>query len=175
MTFHTLNPVDALVQAAFHMVLHHPESYRLIWVSDIALLWQKIVARKEMQLLRRRTADFNLNLAMEKALKLAQLWFGIRPPDGHDDFTNFLEPDLNEKTEFEYVTNHCATDIRISGYLETFRKSPNKIGYLVKFLFPSPDYIRATHPPSKNWLLPFSYIRRWAHWLTKLFQYRLNN
>ena len=174
LTFHTLSTVDALIQAAFHLVLHHPESLRLIWVSDIALLCRKLVDRQDWEDFRSRTSEFKLGLAMEKALKLAQFWNGIRLPEGYDVFTHLAKPDEAEKVELEYVTNNHATDIRLCGYLETLRESPNKIRYLMKFLFPPPDYIRATHPPSRNWLLPFSYVRRWAHWIGKLFQYGLH-
>ena len=174
LTFHTLSTVDALLQAAFHLILHHPEGMRLIWISDIALLCQKLVDRKDWEDLRNRTSEFKLGLAMEKALKLAQFFYGIRLPEGYDDFTHLSKPDKAEKVEIEYVTNNHATDIRLSGYLETLRESPNKIRYLMKFLFPPPDYIRATHPPPRNWLLPFSYVRRWAHWIGKLFQYGLH-
>ena len=174
LTFPTLNTVDALLQAAFHLVLHHPESFRLIWISDIALLSQKLVDPKDLKDLRSRTSEFKLGLAMEKALKLAQFWYGIRPPEGYDDFTHWPKPDKAEKVEIEHLTNNHANDIRLCGYLETLRESPNKIRYLMKFLFPPRDYIRATHPPPRNWLLPLSYVRRWAHWIGKLFQYGLH-
>ena len=173
-TLQTLNTVDALLQAAFHLVLHHPESFRLIWISDIALLCQKLVDPKDLKDLRSRTSEFKLGLAMEKALKLAQFWNGIRLPEGYDDFTHWPNTDKAEKVELEYVTNNHTTDIRLCGYIETLRESSSKIRYLMKFLFPPSDYIRATHPPSRNWLLPFSYVRRWAHWIGKLFQYGLH-
>ena len=143
-------------------------------LPDIALLSQKLVDPKDLKDLRSRTSEFKLGLAMEKALKLAQFWNGIRLPEGYDDFTRLSKPDKAEKVELEYVTNNHATDIRLCGYLETLRESPNKIRYLMKFLFPPPDYIRATHPPSRIWLLPFSYVRRWAHWIGKLFRYGLH-
>ena len=38
--FETLDKVNALIYAAFHLILHHPESLRLIWIGDIAFLSQ---------------------------------------------------------------------------------------------------------------------------------------
>jgi len=174
LNFKTLSSVDALIQAAFHLILHHPNSMRLLWISDIALLAQQLNVPKDWEVLQERTSQFRASLAMEKALKLAQLWYGLRVPEGYDDFTNSPSVEENEKAELAYVTNKHTTDIRLGGYLANFRKSPNKIQYLMKFLFPRPHYIRATYPPSRNWLLPLSYVRRWGHWLAKLVQYGLH-
>ena len=174
LTFQTLSTVDALIQAAFHLILHHPNSMRLIWISDIALLAQQLNVPKDWEVLQERTLEFKASLAMEKALKLAQLWYGLRIPQEYQDFADSPSVDENEKTELAYVTNKQTTDIRLSGYLATFRKSPNKTRFLVKFLFPRPYYIRATYPSSRNWLLPLSYARRWGHWFAKLIQYGLH-
>ena len=174
LSFNTLNPIDALVMGAFHMILHHPGTLRLTWVSDIALLASKLTTTSDWDDLIERTSRFKLRLAMEKALKSAQMWFGLRIPEGYDDFTHWPMPEKTEKTELSYLTNKNAADIRLGGYLYTFRKSPNKIRYIFNFLFPPPHYVYATYPPTRKWLLPFSYVRRWAHWIAKLFQYGLH-
>lgn len=171
LTFHTLGTVDALIQAAFHLVLHHPESLRLIWISDIALLCQKLVGRKDWEDFFNITSEFKLNLAMKEALKLAHLWFGLQVQEEYEGLMQQLKPEETEKNEWDYLTNPQATDIRINGYLENFRKSPNKIRYLMNFLLPSPEYIKATFPPSKIRPLPFSYIRRWVYWFAKFWHY----
>jgi hypothetical protein len=169
--FETLGRVNALIYAAFHLILHHPESMRLTWIGDIALLSQSLVFPDEWEVLQERCSALKLNLAMKEALRLAQIWYGLQIPEKYSDLTKWLSPEDAEKTELSYVRREEGVDIRLRGYFGNFLSAPRKIQFLWKFLFPSPEYIRMTYPPSKKWLLPLSYIRRWGSGVVKVFQY----
>jgi hypothetical protein len=172
--FETLDRVNALIYAAFHLILHHPEDMRLTWISDIALLFQSLVCPDEWELLEMRTSKLKLNLAMQEALKLAQMWYGLEIPAAYGDFRKWLNPEEGEQAELDYVRQKEGPDIRLRGYLADLRTAPSKLSYVFKFLFPSRDYMRITYPPPRRWLLPFSYFRRWCRWIAKVLQYAFN-
>jgi hypothetical protein len=170
LSFETLDRVNALICAAFHLILHHPNGARLAWIGDIALLSQSLVYPEEWEVLRQRCQSLKLSLAVKEALKLAQMWYGLQIPERYIDLTKWLSPDDAEKTELAHARNEKGPDIRLKGYFADFLSSPRKIQFLLKFLFPSPEYIRMTYPPSKKWLLPLSYLRRWGSWAAKVLQ-----
>jgi hypothetical protein len=171
LTFQTLDPVDALIYAAFHLILHHPDALRLTWISDIAFLASNLSETDQWENLQKRASALKLCLATQKALELAQMWNGIEIPELYQDFTKWPKVTTAEKDEFTYVTNKHGPDIRLKGYLASLRTNPEKIKYLLKIAFPDSDLIRMTYPPSKEWLLPWSYVRRWWHWYRKLVRY----
>lgn len=170
LTFKTLDNVDALIYAAFHLILHHPEALRLTWISDIAFLARHLKP-DEWELLQERTSALKISLAMEKALKLAQMWNGLEIPEKYRDLTKWPKAVPAEKDEFTYVTNKHRPDIRMKDYIRSLRATPQKTQFLLNFFFPDSQYIRMTYPSSKEWLLPWSYVRRWWHWFRKLVQY----
>lgn len=171
LNFHTLSKVDALIQASFHLILHHKEGRRLIWISDIKLLAQSLVYPEDWLVLQKKVAEFNMHLAMENALTLAQLWNGLCVPEEYKSFSKWMISKEDQESEMIYAKNKQGPDIRLRGYLDSIRSTPKKIPYLLNFLFPNSDFMQANYPPSRNWLLPFSYIRRWWHWFGKLAQY----
>jgi len=171
LNFHTLSRVDALIQAAFHLILHHKEGRRLIWISDIALLAQSLVYPEDWGVLQKKVSEFNMHLAMENALTLAQLWNDLQVPEEYRDFSKWMSSKEEQEAEILYAKNKQGPDIRLRGYLDSIRSAQKKIPYLLNFLFPDPDFMRANYPPSRSWLLPWSYVRRWWHWFKKLMQY----
>ena len=174
MEFKTLSTIDALIDAAFHTILHHPEHKRLMWVSDIAFLARHLVHPEEWDKLRKRCSEFKLSLALEKALTLADTWYDLKIPQSFSELIVWLNPTDEEKAEYVYLSQKQGPDIRLRGYLNSFISAHGKIRFIVHFLFPSSTYIRMVYPPPRKWLLPFSYVRRWAHWFVKFFQYGLS-
>jgi hypothetical protein len=108
---------------------------------------------------------------MQESLKLAHMWYGIQPPEPYRELTKWLSPGEDERAELAYLSRKEGPDIRLRGYFDNFLSAPRKTQFLLKFLFPSPEYIRMTFPPSPKWLLPLSYIRRWGSWIAKVLQY----
>ncbi len=171
LAYQTLENVDALIHAAFHLLVHHGEGTRLIWIYDIALLAQELTVPKGWEVLQQRALQLKASLAVGDALKLAHSWFGLHIPEGYEDFTSGSRSEDAQRAELSYAKHKQGRDIRLGGYLSSLRTSKNKIRYLIKFLFPHPDYMRLTYPPSRNWLLPLSYVRRWGRWFAKFIQY----
>jgi hypothetical protein len=171
LNFQTLSKVDALIQAAFHLILHHKDGRRLIWISDIALLAQSLVYPDDWSVLQKKVAEFNMHLTMDNALKLAQMWNGLQVPEEYRSFSKWMHSKEDQEAEIIYAMNKQGPDIRLSGYLDSIRSAPKKIPYVLNFLFPDLDFMRANYPPSRSWLLPWSYVRRWWHWFSKLVQY----
>jgi hypothetical protein len=169
--FQTLSRVDALIQAAFHLILHHKEGRRLIWISDIALLARTLVYPDDWTVLRKKVNKFKMHIAMENALTLAQMWNGLCVPEEYRNFSKWMRSKEAEQAEIIYAMDKQGPDIRLSGYIDSIRSAPKKIPYLLNFLFPKPDFMRVYYPPYRSWLLPWSYVRRWWHWFGKLVQY----
>ena len=171
--FRTLDRVDALIYSAIHLMLNHSEDRRLIWICDIAFLAKKIVEIKEWEVLEKRTKALKADLAVENALKLANMWCNLQLPEEYRDFRGWLSSTSAQKTELAFAENKKGLDIRLTGFLGVIGSKPSKIFYLSKLIFPSPKYMQMTYPPLKTWLLPLSYIRRWGHWVWEFLQYLL--
>ena len=171
--FQTLDRVDALIYSALHLMLNHPECRRLIWICDIAFLAQKMVEDQEWEVLEKRTAALKADLAVENALKLARMWCNLQLPEKYRDFRGWLRPTSAQKTELAFAEKKKGPDIRLKGFLAVIASKPSKIPYLSKLIFPSPKYMQMVYPPSKTWLFPLSYIRRWGHWAWEFLQYLL--
>lgn len=169
--FQTLSKVDALTQAAFHLILHHKEGRRLIWISDIALIARDLFYPDDWTMLQKKVFKFKMHIAMENALTLAQMWNGLQVPEEYRKFSKWMPSNEAERAEIIYAMDKQGPDIRLKGYLDSIRSAPKKIPYLLKFLFPDRHFMRMNYPFSRNWLLPWSYLRRWWHWFGKLVQY----
>ena len=55
LNFWILNPVDALIHAALHLLTHHSEDLRLLWIYDIALLSQRLEVPEDWEMLQDRS------------------------------------------------------------------------------------------------------------------------
>ncbi|HEX8172863.1 MAG TPA: nucleotidyltransferase family protein [Thermoanaerobaculia bacterium] len=68
---------DALLLACIHRVAHHHDSDRLIWLVDIALLWQAMSAAEQAEFWRRAAAA-RVVAVCERSLELTAEWTGLR-------------------------------------------------------------------------------------------------
>jgi hypothetical protein len=99
------------------------------------------------------------------------MWTGLRLPEGFRDFRKWINPTSREWAEVASVAGKGAPDIRLKGYLRTIVSARRKLPYLMRLLFPHPDYLRMAYPPSRRCPLVFSYIRRWGHWMARVLRY----
>jgi len=81
LTFRTLDPVDALICYAFHLILHHAKNVRLIWINDITCLARNLVETDQWENLQKRASAYKLRLSLQKALELSQTWNGLEIPE----------------------------------------------------------------------------------------------
>ncbi|MDD1654808.1 MAG: nucleotidyltransferase family protein [Methanomicrobiales archaeon] len=100
LTFRTLSPVHALLYAGSHMVLHHADEVRLIWVKDVALLAGSLNAQAWRDL-RDESMRWQARISVEKALTMASLWFDV--PGDLSFLGDWPEPSATEKTTYEGV------------------------------------------------------------------------
>jgi Uncharacterised nucleotidyltransferase len=100
LSFRTLSPVHALMYAGSHMVLHHADEIRLIWVKDAALLAGSLDARG-WQELREDCIRWQARIAAEKALTMASLWFGV--PADLSFLSDWPEPSATERATYDGV------------------------------------------------------------------------
>jgi len=100
LSFRTLTTVHALMYAGSHMVLHHADEVRLIWVKDVALLAGSLDARG-WQDLREESMRWQARIAVEKALTMASLWFGL--PANLSFLADWPEPSATERATYDGV------------------------------------------------------------------------
>jgi len=174
LTFETLNPVDALIHRAINMAIWHNKDIRLIWIYDTALLAQHLKTPEDWEVLQERSVDWRARLALEYSLKMAQVWVGLKMPERFVDFTRWPRP---SETEVAAWSDAMLRHDRITSFLKIHWSNSsgviNKIRYLLHLLFPSPKIVRIDYPPSQNWLLPLSYIRRLFRWFKQYFVRRI--
>ena len=167
-SFFTLDPVDAFIHAAVHLTLNHDEGIRLIWVADLGYLTRKLNETDGWPLLQRNIVESKTIAVVRHALNAAQLWFNVQIPDNFLSYLSKFETNDAERMEIDYAIGRITSNIRFGGYFKALRETPNKLKFVVQFIFPAPEYVRIAYPPSKPWMLPLSYCTRWVHWLREL-------
>jgi hypothetical protein len=161
--FRVPHPVDALVIAALHMVLRHPHELELIWVEDVSLLARTLNAPQDWRDLQEQAVGWKARLAVERVLRIASLWTGLRLPDGFDDFTRWPEPSKEEKEIFHHALRSRERKLSLFRlYWPRHAHISRKVAFLFRVLFPRPEYVRWKCPPRARYLLPISYLQCWA-------------
>jgi hypothetical protein len=169
LTFETLNPVDALIHRTINMSIWHNKAIRLIWIYDTALLARELAPTNEWKALQERSIAWRARLALENSLKMAQVWAGLKMPDGFNDFSNWPKP---TQTEVSFWSDALLRHEQASSFFKLHWSSSSgifqKARFLFHVLFPHPEIIRKYYPTPKKWLLPFTYIRRLYRWIRQL-------
>ena len=168
-SFKILDPIDTLIACVLHMTLTHCNDIRLLSVYDIALLLQRITDKHNWQILLERSGEFNARTGLEKTIKMAQFWTGLNLPADYIEFHNWPAASDGEiRTVSNAMQRHnkpLRTFFKI--YLSGTSNPLQKASYVFRLVFPRTDHMRASYPPSRNWLLPLSYIRRWSKWIIR--------
>ena len=168
LTFETLHPVDALINAAIHMGMIHSRDMRLIWICDIALLARYLRMPEDWEVLQERSVAWSARIAVENSLKTAQAWTGLKLPDGFSDFSSWPRPTEEELATWSHTMKRHWVSILLNRYLSRPSGLKKMLRSLFGLLFPHPDIVRYCYPPSRDWLLPLSYVRRWYRWFMEL-------
>ena len=167
-SFEALDPIDALIHRAVSNAFDKGTSMRMIWVCDVKLLAEHLATPDDWRALQQRSVAWRARLAVEHSLKMARGWAGLQLPKEFEDFSSWPEPTQTEVKAWSKITEKQPG---LSGLLVLHMDSASshldKIKYYFNLLFPSPNYIRSSYPPTKDWLLPFSYVRRWWRWIKK--------
>jgi len=170
LSFEAMHPIDALIHAALHLIMHHNQDLRFIWVYDIALLARSLAVPEDWEMLQDKSFEWGARLAVEKSLRLASILTDLRLPKRFDNFATWPKPAM---AEFTCMNNAMVksenTDTLLSMlkglYLSSSAKNFKKFLFIFKLIFPDPEYMRHWYPQYKGWLLPFSYVLRWWRWI----------
>jgi len=168
LTFATLHPVDALINAAIHMAMIHNRDMRLIWICDIALLARQLRIPEDWELLQERSVAWSARLAVENSLKIAQAWTGLKLPEKFSDFSSWPQPTEEELATWSHTMRRHWVSLMLKRYLSRPSGLREMLRSLFGLLFPHPDIVRYCYPPCRDWLLPLSYVRRWHRWFMEL-------
>ena len=166
--FETLQPVDAIIHAATHLILKHGRGMQLIWIYDIALLARQLSVPQDWKILQQRSVAWEGRLALEKALEMAQFWFGLQLPKGFNDFACWPSPAAAEFEILNSTEKSHWTRILLKRWLTRPANLLKMVCSFFRLLFPAPDIVRHCYPVTRRWLLPLSYMRRWRRWCVEL-------
>jgi len=168
MVLETLNPVDSLIHAAVHLCFLHPESIRLIWLYDTALLARTLKTDKDQAELMERSREQGAYIAVLESLKLAGIWTGLGPPAGMPLFSHWPEPEEHEKKFFRTIMNKKKPGALFRASWPGSLTAAKKIKFLFFVIFPPVGILRRKYPSMKNAFLPVYYFRRWMEWLKRV-------
>jgi hypothetical protein len=140
----------------------------LSWIYDTALLAQHLQVPDDWETLQTRSVAWRARLPLEHCLKLAQVWAGLKLPDGFDDFSTWPRPSEDEAEVWAGTMHHHWVTILLKRSLSSPSLLLKRVPSLLRLLFPHPDMVRLCYPTSSNWLLPVSYVRRWFRWIDDL-------
>ncbi len=171
--FWVLDPVDALIHAALHLITHHSRDMRLIWIYDIALLSQGLEAPRDWERLQDRSVKLGGRISIERALKLAQVVIGFQIPLGFGDFSSWPKPGETEITSMANAMIRYRPFTRLKLRLSSCYSSRQKAMFIFKFLIPDPDLMRMSRHYSDGTPLFFSYFRRWGRWVGEIMRFVL--
>lgn len=165
LVFHAPDPVEALITAALHMTLQHPQELRLIWIYDITVLADALSARGQWQELQSLSVQWNARLAVENALTMARLWTELQIPMPFADFSLWPEPTPHEAALFQHAVwsrDRRASLLRL--YWPQSSSLRTRLRFVLRLLFPDPTYVRWKYPVSSPLRLPLSYLKCWLGW-----------
>ncbi len=162
-TFLAPETVDSLLIACLHLIGHHANDVRLIWLYDIHLLAASLDPAERRRFLDRATERGQIRAACHAALELTQRYL---PAEHNDTLRRALDPGTGERRILEqrYITD-LLEDATAVG-------RGNRLRFAAQHLFPSPDYMTRRFAIRHRWQLPFWYAIRIARALPKLFRLR---
>lgn len=166
----TFGPVDALLHMVAHTGFSHTRGIRLSWICDIAQISSGLKVPEDWISLQTRSVEWGVRLLLERFLKMAEAWNGIKIPDEFADFSSWPKPSQNELAIWPHVAQRRASAI---GMLRL--RVPRNLGLLrrmrmfFRLVFPTPGHILIDFPCRHKWQIPWSYVRYWLKWLPKIF------
>lgn len=169
-SFETLNPVDALLYNALHMIMHHDKDVRLIWIYDTTLLARSLQYPSDWQMLQENSVLYGATRSIQVTLEMARLWTGLVLPPGFDDLTSWPQPEKTEQAALDHIylshSDIMFDKIHFMWYCSKNRRE--KISLLKYLLFPPAEMIYNEFPGSPRWMLPVNFVRRWGRIAYKL-------
>ncbi len=148
----------ALLHACFHRGQHYSHlGDRLIWLHDISLLVESLdreLLNQSLQLAK----NLNIGAIVANSILVARHWFNT---DLHEETLKELR-----STEFDESLTLLERDLDLgiaNRAMLNLRHIPgftDKVRYVLRRLFPQPDYMLMIYASSNRFMLPLFYIRR---------------
>ena len=161
-------PLDALLLACVHPVMHHYNVERVLWIYDVHLLASRL-SPDELDELARLARTKKVAGICAHQLRLAQTVFGCSVPEA-------VYASLTCDGEAEPSAAYLATGRRwhdeLIASVRGLRSAGDRARLLREVLFPSPQYMLGAYGLHGKavgpWLLPALYVHRNARGLWKI-------
>ncbi len=155
-----LNPTANMMYLSAHQIIQHGgENASLRWMLDLHRL---IVCRNSeinWQQLAFQSNVFGWSSALKTALKSIEEMFGTPLPSG---FYSKLDSNLNEisamvESKSVKSSTHILTEWKKLHSLHWY----GRLKFIIALVFPSTAYMRWRYKAKSDWILPFTYLKRW--------------
>lgn len=165
LSFYTPDPVEALITAALHMTLQHPQEIRLIWIYDVAILARALSSPGQWEELQHLSVQWNARLAVENVLTMARLWTGVEAPSPFRDFSTWPVPNRRDRAVFDDALRSRVRRASLFRLYWPGSGAPReKLRFLLRLIFPHPSYVCWKYPVTSPVQLPASYLKCWLGW-----------
>jgi hypothetical protein len=157
------SPVDSLLYACIHRVVHHHASDRLIWLYDIHLLREAMTPDQRRELWM-RAAERRVVAISRQSIAQAHDWFGGDAEDAAAFLRSF---DENEPSR-AFLEPHRSGAAVLAGDFAALPSWRARAGRLRQLAFPSPEYMLQSFGVRSRLLLPLLYAWRGLRGLGRL-------
>jgi hypothetical protein len=160
-TFLTPNIVDSLLIACLHLIGHHANDVRLIWLYDIHLLAASLGPAERRRFLDQATERRQIRTACHAAFELTQHYIPGQPVD---ELRRALDP--GDGSTWKSDRTHLAVLVDDADAIGR----GNRLRFVAQHVFPSADYMVKRFAIRHRWQLPFWYLVRIGRAIPKLFR-----
>jgi len=158
---------NLLIHASLHLMAHHFNSRRLIWLYDIKLLLEKMSGDDDQHVIS-FCQRHRLAAAILKAVEASELVF----PSDHSALSDQLEMQAAEQIAPHIATGLLKADSQSSLVIQdwnSLRGIRQRGAWLRQHLLPAPDYMMRRYNLASKWRLPFYYLWRILRGSVKIF------
>jgi hypothetical protein len=163
-TLYMLDPIDNIIYLCGHLLLHHNQTWRLIWLLDLHLLVDLYGGSWDWQDVIRRAADYQLAGALRYWLTMTEEWLGSCLSE---QAASALANVMPSRLEAPYI--HAIRAVGSPGVsnwqdwwmrLRALSNGPQRLMYLRDSFFPSWNYMQYRYKTKSRVLAPIYYGAR---------------
>ena len=154
-----LEPADQLLHACAHLLLHHSQNPRLVWLLDLRLIVERYGTIWDWVELVRRASTLHVAAALCYWLAQAEGWFGaFLPESARQALAAVVQP---AEGEARYIAAAQAGNLRVwafyrqlVGGLADWRQ---RLAHIRETLFPPWAYMQNRYGARSRWAAPLYY------------------
>ena len=149
------DPVDQLIHACAHLLLHHAETWNLLWLLDLRLLVGRYGESWDWAAVVDRAAEANLGGAVKHWLDLTEAWYGLFLPEGARQALAAVQPAEAEKAHLAVAAGGGRQVWqRVWGRAWGSGDWRGRQVYIRQTLFPPWAYMQYRYKARSRWLAP---------------------